>query len=342
VKSPLDFKNFWYVACQSNELKGQPLARRILHEWIVLFRDDHQTAIALQDRCLHRQAQLSQGQCRKGQIQCPYHGWIYNGEGKVITIPSEGDHLEKLPPTKAKKYLTREQDGLIFVQLLENPDYPTTPFKMPHFNEAGYETVSLFNIFENNVLNCAENFIDVPHTVFVHNKIFRKSLNQKVTAVVERKNSSVVVNYLGETSNLGWFSWFLNPRSEPIEHIDTYYAPNVTSVKYGFGKKEFWISSQCVPVDDHQTFVYTYLTFKFGFFNKLAKPFVKYQGQSVINQDINALNNQMQVIKKYGALFLNSTADIIHQYIESLYHEISAGRNPQNISPQKTEIQFWI
>ena len=130
--------------------------------------------------------------------------------------------------------------------------------------EKGWETVRLFNVFKNNVLNCAENYIDVPHTVFVHDKIFRDALDEKVTTKVERKNGSVRIGIFGETDNLGWFSWFLNPK-EPIVHIDNYHMPNVTSVQYIFGKKEFWITSQCIPIDDDLTFVLIDLTYKFGF-----------------------------------------------------------------------------
>lgn len=339
----MNYKNYWYIVAQSQELKAnQVIHRTLLDEWLALFRDEKGNVVALQDRCIHRNSQLSRGQVRNGQLQCGYHGWVFDGQGKLVHIPSEGEGSKKVGNRCAVRYQVKEQDDLIFVCLDYREELGLTPFRMPHYGDQGYETVRLFNIFHNSVLNCAENYVDVPHTVFVHDKIFRVQLNQKVEAEVVRTGSEVHVDYQGEDSNLGWFSWFLNPSKAPIVHRDSFYGPNITSVYYGFGKKEFWITSQSIPVSDTLTHVYTDLTYKFGFFNKLARPIVRYQGQSVIDQDIEALNNQMKVIEKYGMNFSNSTADIIHVYIESIREAIEKGEDPRLLAEKKNKIEFWI
>jgi phenylpropionate dioxygenase-like ring-hydroxylating dioxygenase large terminal subunit len=336
-------KNYWYIVARSHELKAeQVIHRTLLNEWLAIFRDENGNAVALQDRCIHRNYQLSRGQVRGGKLQCGYHGWIFDNQGKLIHIPSEGEHSKKLGNRCAKRYEVKEVDDLIFVCLDYQEELGLSPFRMPHYKKQGFETVRLFNVFQNTVLNCAENYVDVPHTVFVHDKIFRVQLNQKIQANVERKEGEVHVDYFGENSNLGWFSWFLNPKKEPIRHRDSFYCPNITSVSYGFGNKEFWITSQSIPIKDDLTYVYTDLTYKFGFFNKLARPIVRYQGQSVIDQDITALGNQMEVIKKYGMNFSNSTADIIHVYIESLREALEKGEDPRQLPSKMNKIEFWI
>jgi len=84
-------KHFWYVACLSTELtKAQPLARTIFGTHVVLFRDHHGQAVALYDRCLHRHARLSAGRVCNGRLGCPYHGWVYDGTGRCVEIPSLG------------------------------------------------------------------------------------------------------------------------------------------------------------------------------------------------------------------------------------------------------------
>ncbi len=339
------FKDYWYIACETKELKkGQVLARKILDEWIVLFRDETQKPRAFQDRCIHRNSQLSKGRVKNGQLQCSYHGWIFNGEGKLTNIPSEGPNQKKVGKRCAVTYDVLEQEGFVFVRLNNNSGNTTEPFKSPNYNKKGFETVRLFNIFKNSVINCAENYIDVPHTVFVHDKIFRNAMNEEINCIVHRKNGMVEVEYLGESNNLGWFSWFLNPKKVPIVHIDSYYAPNITSVKYIIDKKEFWITSQSIPVSEYETWVWTDLTYNFGhpIINKLSRPIVKFQGQGVIDQDIVVLDNQSKVIKKYGEEFSNSTADVVHVLIESLYNAIKNGKNPNEISEKKVEVKFWI
>jgi vanillate O-demethylase monooxygenase subunit len=51
-------RNAWYIAAWSDEIASRPLARRILGEPIVLFRDSAGAVVALQDRCCHRGAPL--------------------------------------------------------------------------------------------------------------------------------------------------------------------------------------------------------------------------------------------------------------------------------------------
>lgn len=344
--SELSFKNFWYIACESHELKpSQTLARQILDEWIVLFRDENNRACAFEDRCIHRNAQLSKGWVKNGKLQCSYHGWIFDGEGKLKGIPSEGPNSSKKVGSRcAKTFECLEQDGFVYVLLEPHENSPTSPFEMPHYNESGYQTVRLFNKFQNSVINCAENYIDVPHTVFVHDKIFRDSLNEEITTKVIRENGKVSIEYLGESGNLGWFSWFLNPRKVPIIHIDTYHMPNTTCVKYIIDKKEFWITSQSIPISEYETWVWTDLTYKFGpaWLNWLARPFVHFQGQSVIDQDIEVLDNQGKVLQKYPESFSNASADVIHVLIESVYNEIKAGRDPRLLPTKELEVKFWI
>lgn len=346
MQNKVNFKNFWYIACQSKELKkDKPLARTILDEWIVIFRDENGNPKAFQDRCIHRNYQLSKGAVKDGCLRCPYHGWTFNGEGQVVNIPAEGPSQKFLPSRKATSFDCIEQDDFIYVRLETNSEIDVKPFRMPHYGEQGYKTVRLFNIFENNVTNCAENYVDVPHTVFVHDEIFRVSKQEKVEATCWREDGTVKIDYRNETDNLGWFSWFLNPKGTPIVHRDYFHMPNVTTVEYIFSPgREFYITSQSVPVNDKLTWVYTDLTYKFGhpLINWFAKPIVHYQGQSVIDQDIEVLNNQMKVIEKYGTDFNNSKADIVHVFIESIREEIEKGRDPRQLKPREQDFEFWV
>ncbi len=337
-------KNYWYIAGQSHELKpNQVIQRKILNEWCALFRDEKGQVVALQDRCPHRNFKLSKGYVKDGKLQCPYHGWVFDKDATVVAIPSEGKEFTAIKSRCAKKFETLEQDDFIYVRLEKDEHFTPPPFPMPHYQEKGYKTVRLFNIFKNNVINCAENYVDVPHTVFVHDKIFRVSRAEKINAIVERKDGTVRVDYLNETDNMGWFSFFLNPKKTTITHVDYFHAPNTTSVEYIFSPgKEFYITSQSVPVTDELTYVYTDLTFKFGFFNLFAAPIVKFQGQSVIDQDIEVLDTQMEVIKKYGTSFSNSKADIVHVYIESIREALARGEDPAKLPAKRNEFSFWI
>ena len=335
-------EDFWYIIAESHELKpNQVISRTILGEWLAIFRGKDGKVSALQDKCLHRSAQISRGQVTDGKLQCPYHGWTYNESGEVINIPSMGPD-QKQSQKCTKTYEVIEQEKYIYVRLSSKISH-LKPFPMPCHNLKGYTTIRLQNLFKNNVTNCAENFVDIPHTTFVHPKIFRDAKHEKFGAHVERKDGRVKVTYKNEKKNFGWFSWFLNPTGKEIIHTDEFFIPNITSVHYRFsGVNHFIITSQSVPISEDETLVYTDLTYNYGIWTKISRPLIRLQAQTIIDQDVEILNNQMKTMKNYGVHFQNSPADIIHTWIESLQSEIQEGRDP-NLLPQKeVEIEFWV
>lgn len=340
----IGLSSFWYVVALAEELRpGVVLARKVLGEHLAVFRGPDGKPAALLDRCMHRSAPLSGGRVENGTVRCPYHGWVYDHEGQVCAVPSEGCDFKKTKGRRVPTFSVMEQDGFVYVRLGEQGLAPAEPFRMPHFGEKGWKSFRLINRFENDVTNCAENFIDIPHTTFVHHGIFRTARQQKIEATVERKAGTVLVTYRNETSNLGWFSWFLNPQGHPFVHTDSFHMPNVTSVVYEFApNRAVIITSHSVPETDRSTLVYTDLTYNFGIWTPFAKPILKYQAQAVIDQDVVALNAQGKVIERYGDRFANTSADVIHVFVESIRQELAEGRDPRLLPERSVEISFWV
>jgi phenylpropionate dioxygenase-like ring-hydroxylating dioxygenase large terminal subunit len=349
TKGALSYRSFWYVVAQSPELGPTTVLRKkVLGEWLAVFRGDDGRPTALRDRCMHRNAPLSKGMVHNGQLQCPYHGWVYDKEGTVVAVPAEGAKFHASKRRCATTYPVVEQDGFVYVRLDRDAPADIVPYRMPHWDDPAWRTVRLVNRFRNNVTNCAENFIDIPHTVYVHDKIFRVQRNQHVDGTIRRAGGSVFVEYHGETSNLGWFAWFLNPKGTPIQHRDNFHMPNVTEVEYVFSEaRRLYIISQTVPEEDDQCVVYTSLTYNFGAFSRwplseIAGRILGWQGQKVIDQDIDALHDQMEVIGKYGEEFNNTAADAIHVFVESIRDEILAGRDPRALPEKTANVEFWV
>ena len=89
-------RNVWYVAAWDHEVAaGQSLARTLLGEAIVLFRDDQHQPHALLDRCPHRFAPLSMGKVVGGGIQCAYHGLEFGGDGFCSRNPHGNGAIPK-------------------------------------------------------------------------------------------------------------------------------------------------------------------------------------------------------------------------------------------------------
>ncbi len=342
ITIPLQFEDFWYVVAHSEALRAQTvLQRTVLDEWLVIFRGAEGQPVALRDRCLHRNTRLSGGAMEQGRLVCPYHGWQYDHTGQVVHVPAEGDSFKPTSSRCAKAYDTCEQDGYVYVRLRGAVD--TRPFAMPHHQAPGWETVRVINRFANSVTNCAENFIDIPHTVSVHPGIFRTQRQQKLAMVVERSQGNVTATYRHETNNLGWSRWFLNPKGDEIYHRDGFYMPNVTSVEYTMGPhRRCFITSQSVPEGENSTWVYTDVTFNYGRWNRLAKPLVRWTAQRIIDQDVAVLGVQGAAIAKYGTQFHHTPADIIHVYVESIRDAIAAGKDPRTLPHKSTDVTFWV
>jgi phenylpropionate dioxygenase-like ring-hydroxylating dioxygenase large terminal subunit len=346
----MNLKDFWYIIGESKDLpRDKVIEAHLFDEWLALFRDESGKAVAIEDCCLHRCAQLSKGSVKQGKLQCAYHGWTYNGEGVVIDVPSEGKSEGDVKPShrRARRFQICESDDYVYARLADSANDSTVeqikPFSIPFYKAKGWAAMRLKNLFHNNVTNCAENFVDIPHTAFVHPKIFRVSRNEKLTATVQRKNGTVRVNYKGERANLGVFSWFLNRQGQEIQHTDAFFMPNITSVDYQFGdNRRFIITSQSIPLNEEETMVYTDLTYNYGIWNRIARPVIRWQAQTIIDQDIEILGNQMKTIKKFGRRFSNTEADVIHIFIESIRDALSRGEDPRLLPEKIHEIEFRV
>ena len=340
----MHFKDFWYILAESAELRtDHVLARRVLGERLAVFRGPDGQAAVLPDRCLHRNAPLSRGCVQDGELVCAYHGWRYDASGRVTQIPSQppsdgcGHHL---PPFEAC-----ELDGYVYVRLHRGESRGVTPWRMHHYGERGWRHIRLCNRFSGTVTNCVENFIDVPHTAFVHTGIFRSPKGERIVADVSRADGAVHVNYRNERTNLGTWSRFLNPGGAEIRHTDSFLVPNITCVIYENGARTFIITSQSVPAgadDGGDTLVYTDLSYNFGLFNDLARPFVRWYAQRVIAQDVVILAAQMENIRYCGSDFRDTPADVIHRCVESLREAIARGEDPYVLPPMLREIEFYV
>ena len=105
-------RNAWYIAAWADEIGGQPLARRICNEPIVLFRDGTGRVGALADRCCHRAAPLSMGSVVEEGIQCGYHGLVIDGSGRCVRIPGQ----KQIPAdARVRSYPAIEKDQMVWV-----------------------------------------------------------------------------------------------------------------------------------------------------------------------------------------------------------------------------------
>jgi len=339
-------KNYWYAAAQSADVTQQkPLGRIVLGEMLVLYRNQQNEPVVMKDRCLHRNALLSEGDLFDGCIGCPYHGWTYDQEGKCVNVPSEGPEGKPLTKRKIETFPVVEKYGLVWVWMGGEHAPDKEPFPMPHYTDDGWECYYMETEFDNNVTNLVENFMDVPHTVFVHKGWFRERKATKVPMNVRRTEDSVLVSYDQKADEIGFSNLILNPKNLPVVHTDNFYMPNNTRVDYIFGENErgFIITSTCTPVSESKTRVFTLISYKLGLFNPVARRILPPYTRQVIEQDVVIMEIQNRGIQHYGnEEFMSTPADSLHIHIEALRNWEMEGGTSEKPEPCVDEVNFWI
>lgn len=338
----------WYAACQSKDLKaGAPLARTLLEEPIVLFRGADGVATALIDRCLHRNAALSAGTVRDGCIACPYHGWTYGADGAIVRVPSEGPG-QTSRRLRAERFPVREQEGLVWVWMGE-PEAAerVEPFRMPIGGTDGWKHYYMYTEFDGDVTDLAENFMDVPHTAFVHAGWFRSELKHEpkhAEADVVRTHDAVHVTYHQEDDAIGFSERLFNPDGAPMTHTDRFYMPNTTRVDYHWGERRgFIISSTITPISPDRAMVFTSIALRFGVLTRLARRLFPLYTRIVINQDVDIMRVQTGTLGRFGRRrFFGTEADVIHRSIELLREHRLAGEVGPPPKRLERRIEFWM
>lgn len=335
-------KEAWYAAALSTELTAKrPLARVILEQPLVLWRTDGGRAVAMEDRCAHRNAALSAGAVFDGRIGCPYHGWVYDGTGACISIPSDGECAPSVR-CSVPTFPVREQHGLVWVWMGDGA--PTRePFPMPYRDTAEWGTYYMVTAFPNEVTHLVENFMDVPHTTFVHRGWFRTPAHKRVRVVVERTTDSVLVTYDLPDDEIGFLARLINPDAAPTVHTDRFYMPNNTRVDYTFGpRRGFTITSTCTPRGPFDTVVYTLMSYRLGWLNRLSRLWLPFYTRHVIRQDVDIMRIQGDNLRRFGGeMRFNSTdADRLHDGVETLRGNAERGEQPPE--PRTDEVHFWI
>lgn len=160
-------RRYWQpVGLESELASDTPIAVTVLHEELVLFRDDRGRPGLLDRHCPHRGVDLSYGRCEDGGLRCLYHGWLFDVAGRCLEQPSEPAGSTFHKRVHQRSYPCREAGGLIFAYL--GPGEPPT---FPEFAGFGVPethrwTGKIFHAC--NYLQANEGNLDQAHLSMLH------------------------------------------------------------------------------------------------------------------------------------------------------------------------------
>ena len=161
-------ENAWYVAAWDREVGRQNMLRRTLLDIpVVLYRREDGAPVALEDRCCHRHAPLSKGKLRGDNVECPYHGLLYDPSGQCI--PGSGPDGD--PAGREGQGISHRGTLPLDLDLDGRPgggrSRPDRGFPLESTIPAGAPGGEKLDLQGNYVL-LVENLLDLSHLSYIH------------------------------------------------------------------------------------------------------------------------------------------------------------------------------
>ena len=164
-------KRGWHPLIQESDVTDSPQRVMLLGEgWVVLRMDGG--IVAFPDRCPHRNARLSDGVVVSGpgssrsHLECPYHGWQFDGRGTCAFIPALGPGATVPPTAHLPQSRLQVRYGIVWVA----PEEPVRGLiEIPQFDDPSLQVMWLpcadINATAGQFI---DNFLDFGHFPFVH------------------------------------------------------------------------------------------------------------------------------------------------------------------------------
>lgn len=288
-------KNMWYVVLDSNEVKkSKPLGVKRFGLNLVFWRDNLGKVTCMSDICVHRGAALSLGKIKNNCIQCPYHGFEFDKDGKCEFIPANGKNHTISSNYSAKTFEIREEHDLIWMWYGDKQDsYPDLPFF--EYLDNSFSHNNYIESWKTNYTRAIENQLDVSHLAFVHNTTIGRGGNSQVNGpLVEANEKSIKVwvdnNKQGEKRvTLDKDLEYLKSKQASLD----FRFPNIWCLNITDKFKNF---AAFVPVDDENTIIYLRAYQKFvttpvfknmlGMINTVSNKYILSQDKSVVESQL--------------------------------------------------------
>jgi phenylpropionate dioxygenase-like ring-hydroxylating dioxygenase large terminal subunit len=246
--------NQWYVILESKELKKhKPLRIKRFNENLALWRDENSNVCCIDDKCCHRGVSLSCGKIISGRLECPFHGFIYEGSGKVQIIPANGKNRPVPETMKVASYRTYEAYGFIWMFWGDNEKTDQEPFFFKELEKFSYSTFKdYWNVHYSRAI---ENQLDVVHLPFVHRTTIGRGNKTLVNGPVVIRENELITFYVYNIEDDGKT---IPLKPEEIEdykklfHLQFHY-PNIWQ---NFISDKLRIFAAFVPVDEENTIIY--------------------------------------------------------------------------------------
>lgn len=241
--------------------------------------------------CSHRGADMSQGKVINNCLQCPYHGWEFNGCGKITKVPSL-THTNTFPKKGNLKHLNIVEDGGFIWAKHDNTNEDIPTKYCSELFDPKWTKVYGEKIVDGNVRDWVLNGVDISHINYVHE--FANEENGKVENVeVINKGSHVDCFANVQPKASSFLTKHMQPEVNSYIH-SRFVFPNTTVIRIFLKDPyEFITYTTLCPIDEHRTLISWCLVYPKK--SVLVLPFVKNRFDSemykTVSQDEEIIRN---------------------------------------------------
>ncbi|HEY9877547.1 MAG TPA: aromatic ring-hydroxylating dioxygenase subunit alpha [Leptolyngbyaceae cyanobacterium] len=340
-------RNIWYHAMPSHELKpGKMIAKVMLNEPILFGRTKSGKAFAMRDICPHRAVPLSCGWFNGEDVQCCYHGWRFDSNGKCTEIPSLTDDQQMdLSRFDVQSYEIRETQGNVWIYMPDSDRTKAQPPKLevpkiPGFPEDAKPNITYTMRFPCYLDHAVVGLMDPAHSPFVHRAWWWRggTLNDEIKWF-DPSPYGFTMRKHRMPDNMGRGYWLIGgvPNNEII-----FYLPGVRTEETTTDKYRAVNLTTVTPLTDDQTDVTFELYWDIPWGN-LLKPVLPYLIKTFLGQDRDVVIKQQEGLKYESVLRLIKDSDTLARWYYQLKNEYrrSQEENREFVSPVKTQLLKW-
>ncbi|MCH8351500.1 MAG: Rieske 2Fe-2S domain-containing protein [Chloroflexi bacterium] len=163
-------RRYWQPIAAMSQLEDRATRPiRLLGENLVLYKDRRGRLGLIGDQCPHRKVNMVYGIPEDEGLRCPYHGWLFNHEGRCLEQPYEKaeDPFEAFKDkVTTTAYPVQELGGLVFAYLGPEPA-PLLPRWDLLVWDNVYRDIGMA-VLPCNYLQIMENSVDPVHAEWLH------------------------------------------------------------------------------------------------------------------------------------------------------------------------------
>ncbi|XP_031279755.1 protein TIC 55, chloroplastic [Pistacia vera] len=293
-----DWTEEWYPLYLTKDVPDDaPLGLTVFDKQIVLYKDGNGELRCFQDRCPHRLAKLSEGQLVDGRLECLYHGWQFEGEGKCVKIPQLPADAKIPKSACVRTYEVKESQGVVWVWMSQKtpPNFGKIPW-FENFARPGFQDTSTIHELPYDHSILLENLMDPAHIPISHDR---------TDWTAKREDAQPLLFEVTERSDRGFAGWWGKEKDGSRPNFLRFEAPcNLQNNREFVGKdgvKHYFTGLfLCRPTGQGKSMLIVRFgaTIRSPLSKILPKWYFHQNASKVFEQDMGFLSSQNEVLMK--------------------------------------------